>query len=375
MKIVIINCFDTYEDRVDMIYEFMISEGHQVTVIQSDFKHIKKIRRHDKKQGFIFINTMTYYRNLSVSRLISHYLFSKKAAQIAEDISPELIYALIPPNSTMKFMARLKKKMHSIKFIFDIIDLWPETLPTGSLKQSLPFNFWRNLRDKNIYVADYLVMECDLYKEVLGKRIIASRCSTLYLAKRPIELKPLLNLSMDNIHLGYLGSINNIIDIEKITEIIVSIQKYKPVILHIVGTGENKDRFVSKISSTGAKVVVYGEIFDAMRIQEIFSQCHFGINVMKESVCVGLTMKSIDYFQIGLPILNNIKADTGRLVEKHKTGYNLSEEKPDELASKIAGLTPDEMMEMRTSTRNLFEKYFSQEVFNKTLKEVLDYFE
>jgi glycosyltransferase involved in cell wall biosynthesis len=353
----------------------MISEGHQVTVIQSDFKHIKKTRRHDEKRGFLFVDTMTYNRNISARRLISHYLFSKKVAQIAEDFSPELIYSLIPPNSIMKNMARLKKKMPKTKFIFDIIDLWPETFPTGSLKQSTPFKFWRNLRDKNIYVADYLVTECDLYREVLGKRIVATRCSTLYLAKRPIELKPLLRLSMDDIHLGYLGSINNIIDIEKITEIIASIQKYKPVILHIVGAGENKDRFVSKVSSTGAKVVVYGEIFDTMRIQEIFSQCHFGINVMKESVCVGLTMKSIDYFQIGLPVLNNIKADTRRFVEKHKTGYNLSEEKSDELALKIARLNPEEMMEMRISSRDLFEKHFSQEVFNKTFKVVLDCFE
>ena len=47
MKVAIVNCFDTYEDRVDLLYEFFIEQGHNVTVIHSDFRHFKKEHRKD----------------------------------------------------------------------------------------------------------------------------------------------------------------------------------------------------------------------------------------------------------------------------------------------------------------------------------------
>lgn len=33
MKAVIVNCFDTYEDRVDLFHEFFKGQGYDVTVI------------------------------------------------------------------------------------------------------------------------------------------------------------------------------------------------------------------------------------------------------------------------------------------------------------------------------------------------------
>lgn len=41
---------------------------------------------------------------------------------------------------------------------------------------------------------------------------------------------------------------------------------------------------------------------------------------MKPDVCVGLTMKSVDYFRHDLPILNNIPADTAELVDREPGG-------------------------------------------------------
>jgi len=49
-KVVIVNCFDTYEDRVDLIHEFFREKGYEVTVIQSDFRHFKKNYRDDSKK-------------------------------------------------------------------------------------------------------------------------------------------------------------------------------------------------------------------------------------------------------------------------------------------------------------------------------------
>jgi hypothetical protein len=46
---------------------------------------------------------------------------------------------------------------------------------------------------------------------------------------------------------------------------------------------------------------------------------------MKDTVCVGLTMKSIDYFQARLPILNSIQADTAKIVDEYRIGINITD--------------------------------------------------
>ena len=134
---------------------------------------------------------------------------------------------------------------------------------------------------------------------------------------------------------------------------------HKPVTCHIIGDGASRDTFVMELKKTGAIVVYHGEIYDPDEKQKIFNQCSFGLNIMKDSVCVGLTMKSVNYFFAGLPILNNIKADTTRLVDKYQVGFNLASEDMDHFAQKIASLGESELIQMRTNTAELFASQFA----------------
>ncbi len=42
MKIVIVNCFDTYEHRAELLFHAFQEKGHRVEVFASDFCHIEK---------------------------------------------------------------------------------------------------------------------------------------------------------------------------------------------------------------------------------------------------------------------------------------------------------------------------------------------
>ncbi|HZJ91151.1 MAG TPA: hypothetical protein VFC89_05795, partial [Oscillospiraceae bacterium] len=306
MKAVIVNCFDTYEDRVDLVHEFFKKQGYDVTVIQSDFRHFKKVHREEPKEEFIFVKSKTYYKNLSVARLSSHYKYAYDAFKIVEEIKPDLLYTFVPPNSLAKFAASYKQRHQDVKLILDIIDLWPESMPIGKAKKFPPFTFWGAMRDKSLKYADLVITECDLYQSVLSDSLKGVRTETVYLAKREIDVVSNPQLCEDDIHLAYLGSINNIIDIPKIKEIIGTINKVKPVTLHIIGDGESKQVLIDAARAGGATVEYHGTVYDPQEKQDIFDKCHFGLNIMKSSVCVGLTMKSMDYFQHGLPIINNI---------------------------------------------------------------------
>jgi len=95
------------------------------------------------------------------------------------------------------------------------------------------------------------------------------------------------------------------------------------------------------------------------------AQCHFGINIMKESVCVGLTMKSMDYFEYGIPLLNNIKGDTWKIIEKYGVGYNLKN--PEDITWKEL----KDKVNMRQKVRKVGEKLFTIESFYKTMDQIM----
>lgn len=371
MKVTIVNCFDTYEHRVELLYNYFREKGHSINVIQSDFRHFQKVKREDKKEDFIFIDTLPYYKNMSIDRMKSHYYFSKKAFQVVEEIKPDLVYVLIPANSLAKFAGQYKKKNKEVKLYFDLIDLWPETMPIGKIKGLPPFKLWKLLRDKNLKLADYIITECDLYRKVLKEKIQGIKTKTIYLAREEQEFNANTTLSKDCINLCYLGSINNIIDIEGIKNLIKEINKIKPITIHILGDGERREELISSMKGVGAKVEFYGKVYDRDKKQQVFDKCHFALNMMKNTVCVGLTMKSIDYFEAGLPILNNIKGDTKDIVDKYEIGFNITGGNMEEMAYEVANLNEEEFLLMRKETRNVFENLFTIDVFNKNIDEVV----
>lgn len=370
MKVVVINCFDIFEQRAAVVAENFIRLGHDVTVIESDFSHTYK-QTAEIKNDHVLIKTRPYTRNLSVARLLSHHYFSRDTFKQVEQLQPELVYALIPPNSLAKAAHAYKKKHSEVKLILDILDLWPETLPVGSIKQMFPFTLWRNIRDLHVNNADMVITECNLYQEILANVLRDRTTKTLYLAKsaEPILSTPALDST--SIQLAYLGSINNIIDIPMIVKLTKAIDSVKPVTVHIIGSGENKDTLLNELKKNSIQTEYVGIEYDETKKQAIFDHCHFGLNIMKESVVVGLTIKSIDYFYAGLPILNTIKSDTKQLVSENQIGFNVTEDNLATIASAVATMSDEEMSAMRKRTQAVFETHFSARAFATEFDEII----
>lgn len=366
MNIVIVNCFDTYEHRVDLLHDTLVEAGNKVRVLTSDFRHFEKLKRTDRKPDFKLFNAKPYKKNFSYQRLRSHSKLSKEVFDYLEkhSNSVDLVWVLVPPNSFVADAAKYKERHPKTKLIFDLIDLWPETMPIGKVKSYFPFSIWKNLRDNNIKSADVIVTECDLYQEQLSTVINGKKAKTLYLA-RPIQsYDPKLNLPNDKINLCYLGSINNIIDIDIIGKIISEFAKQKLVELHIVGDGERRDELINTATKAGATVTFHGKVYDRREKQRIFDSCHYGLNIMKESVCVGLTMKSMDYLEFGLPMINNIKGDTWNFINRYRFGVNIE--------NSCTVVPREYSVEMRVRAREFFERNLSTDRFKDNLKNIMN---
>lgn len=372
MKVIIVNCFDSSIDRVQSVKKYFEAKKHEVMIIQSDFLHVKKQKRADKKEGYIFVDTISYKKNLSIRRLYSHYDFARKAFKIVENYNPDIVYTIVPPNSLTKFAAKYRKK-HNTKLILDVYDLWPESIPSDKIKKilAIPFKMWRNLRDKNLSKADFVITECNLYQEKLKKQLLNQNTKTVYLTRETVEGEIVNNLRDDAIDIAYLGAISNLINIPLIVDIAEKINNKKKVKLHIIGDGEKRDIFLNALKEKNIDYEYYGIVYDRETKKEIFDKCYYGLNLMKESVTIGLTMKSLDYFNYGLPIINNIKYDTEEIVNKYNIGYNFTSNNSEEKINQIIEIKAHDVYEMKKNTKEVFNEIFEISKFNKSMDEVI----
>ena len=365
-KACLISCSDHYNHRLKLWDNGLRKLQYSTRYVTSNFDHTAKTHYLCQVPDCVQIPVMAYRKNLSVQRILSHYQFAKRVYSYLEAEKPDVIVALLPPNFLAKFLAHYKRKHPNVRLIFDIFDLWPETFPAGKAKTLLypVFRIWAGLRDRNLPAADFVTTECDLFRQLLQ---LSQRSRTVYLGAESVPVAPAPSLPQDSLSLCYLGAINNIIDIPGICSLIRDAAQYRPVLLHIIGKGERQQELIDAASSAGAQVIFHGAIYDAAEKQRIMDSCHFGLNILKRSVCIGLTMKSVDYFRHGLPIINTIPADTERILQTHGIGFTLG---PD-CAKLVCSIDNDTNLAMRQRVLAVFEANFSESVIQSAIDGIL----
>lgn len=366
-KAVLISCFNWYEARLKPIRKLLIERGFEVSVLIADFEHIKKTKISLRFDECTYIHVPEYKSNLSIARIRSHLSFGKQCKRIVDELKPDIIYCLVPPNKVVDYCADYKKRNPEVKFIIDIIDLWPESMPLQSLRNLPLTKLWKRWRDEAIKVADYVFTECNLYQEKLKDILAPSKTKTLHLYKEQSEEEKQMVREIiekrktdDVIRFAYLGSMNNIIDIEGICRVIQTfISSGAICALHAIGDGVNKEKFEEAVKSTGCHTQFYGAVFDEIEKIRILAPCDYAFNMMKGDIVVGLTIKSIDYLSYGLPLINNIKGDTWKLVGDNDIGMNISD--------RIISPTIID----HSGVLDVFNNSFTKELFIKSVSEVI----
>uniref|UniRef100_UPI00402610AC O-antigen ligase family protein n=1 Tax=Agathobacter rectalis TaxID=39491 RepID=UPI00402610AC len=351
-----------YNVRTGKFVNDYVKKGYDVIYVTSDFDHMTKKRYcFNEYKNSKQLHVISYKKNLSISRILSHLMFSYKTFYMLLACKPELVYVEVPNNSLVKSSAKYKK-INNAEIIVDVFDMWPESMPvkTKNMIVNWGFDIWRNFRNKNLKFADQIWIECDYYRELLSAQKINLPMETKYLKLKNAETSIEMKVSEEEIDLCYLGSINNIIDISLIEKIVLEFAKNKRTRIHIIGDGERKDEFLDILKKNSIEIIDHGKVYEIDKLQEIFDQCWFGINVLREDLAIGITMKSISYFRGGLPIINTVQGDTSRFVEECNIGINVDRHDVKSCVLRILNITKDDLACMKNNTRNLFEQKFAE---------------
>lgn len=368
-KIIIISTFykDTENSRGNLVYKYFKEANYITKVICSDFSHSKKIKEiYKESSDLIIIETKEYKKNISLKRIYSHIKFAFDSIKILKQEKCDLVYVILPPNILGYLVSNYCKK-NKIKVIVDIIDLWPEALPIPKkikilLDKTLNI-FWKNLREKSIRKADYIITESNYFYEKMNlKRYLNSKVIFLKkVTKNKVDQRSEVN--DDIIKIAYLGNIGKIYDFKSLIEISKKLTQQRKIILEIIGIGEEKDFLIQELEKNKIRYNFYGPIYDEEEKSKILGKCNFGFNGYKNITEVALSYKSIDYFSYGLPIINSAKGDTWKMIEKEKVGinYTIVDDK----------LIEDILNYKEKNILNFFKKNFSYESLKIDMKDVL----
>lgn len=367
----------SYEVRVKYIEKILLDRDYDVEILTADYDHRNKKRYRNERKNLRLLHVIGYKRNISIKRILSHIQFAWKSYLYLSKVKPDLVYATGAPNSIYAFVSKYKRKNKESFLIFDVTDLWPETFPFSIKTEKLLnpiLKKWRSLRTNNLQYADYVLFECGLFEEIVRKELRTVKGETLYLCEDDLTFAP-DKQAIEGLNLLYLGSINNIIDICIIEKLIERLQQFGEVTVHIVGDGERREELCRGIEKSGGHVVFHGVIYDSIEKAEIYKRCAFALNIMKENVCVGATMKSIEYFRAGLCVINTIAGDTQSFVDSYKCGFNINNENIDLVADKIHAMNTDDIRKMMNNSRKVYEEYFSTDVFMDKMNRIVDLLE
>lgn len=311
-----------------------LNERYNTCYITSDFDHWDKCYKNiEELPNAIYLHTAAYKRSLSFLRIFSHLQFAYALNQYLNGLKevPDVICCIMPTSTSAYVCGRFCKK-HGIRFVVDVIDLWPESLYPIT-KFSWLFKLlcypWQKITEKSYGYADVITAESMKYRDEAKKynKFAIANCTYLGIDKEKIEsllkqskvsvLKP-----ADELWICYGGHLGKSYDFDAILKALLYIQergiKYKFL---FVGDGELREKIETFATLHQLNISITGVQRYADYLKYL-SFCDIAINIFKENTKVVHSYKFNDYVALNLFVLNSLVGETAEMINEYKMGLN-----------------------------------------------------
>lgn len=362
--------------RFIYLAELLVENGHNVSLITSDFDHAMKAPRtvnfNKYKTSITLVHEVGYGKNISIKRLLSHYKWGKNVGKyLSKHASTDIIYCAIPSITIARECAAYANKCGA-KFVIDIQDLWPEAFCLA-IKNKLLQKFFVPIAwyiNKAYSAADLVVAVSDTYRDRgLSVNHKDKNGLTVYLGNNGERFnnardKYELEKPADEIWFAYIGTLGYSYDLEcAIDAIAIATKQLKTKLKFVVvGRGPLKDYFEQRAKQKGINYEFTGVLPYEKMVGKMCS-CDIMINPIRKGAAQSITNKVGDYALSGKPVISTQECEEYRnLVEKYNCGINCECGNPDIVADAIVKLVQSEKLrnEMGANARKLGEECFDR---------------
>lgn len=336
-----------------------IYPGYKLQLLKKEILEGVKVTRvflypsHDDSSIRRSLNYLSFFLSSSLYGLF----FLKKV---------DIIYAYHPPLTT-GLSASLISIFRRIPLVYDIQDLWPESLSsTGMINSKILLTIIELLCKFVYYVSSQIVvLSPGLKQNLIKKKVRATKLNIIYNwadEKKILNYKSTLpnvlskNNSFKIIFAGNIGKAQNLSTILEASKILYSLKLSINFI--IIGEGIEKDKLIKLKEKNNLNNVIFLPAVPMNEVGSILSSADCLILHLKDDPLFRITIPSKlqAYMAIGKPILIGVQGDAANLVEISQSGIPFIPDDPNSLVSAAI-----EMFEMSTKQLNNFSqnaKYF-----------------
>jgi hypothetical protein len=373
MNITIISPFENFltkrGNRHPFLANLLVKSRYNVKYISSNFYHAEK-RSFSKKEiikaqknrlfNQVFLSVPGYQSNYSLSRIITHLIFSLKVFfYLIFNPSPDLV--LIPSRpSEMIFLVTIAKFLKKFKLIIDVRDIWPDGFPSRGFLYVLFFvycNLFQYLSvpsQKNfIFTSPMFLKWIFRYQKNCNPRFITLG----YDKDRWIINKPLTKI--DEVKkIVYIGNIDQTMNFYPLID---GIKESKNWSLTFIGGGDNIEETKKYIKDNNIKNVFFKGFIDKLILPSLLTKYHMSVIPMIEGTMPNKLFDSIGSY---LPILSFGENDVTKFVRTNDIGWILKFNK-DDVVKFLIDIKTEEIINKSKNIKKIREQYSKEYLYNQ----------
>lgn len=390
MKILVV-CQYYYPEpfRITDICETLVEKGHEVTVLTglpnypegrvlNDYCNGKK--RNEVLNGVRIIRSFEIGRGSNKLKLFLNYISfavsaSVKTLFMKEKFDVVLVNQLSPV--MMGLPAIFYKKKHRKKILLYCLDLWPDSLAAGGVRESsLVYKTFLRISQWIYKSADSIAVTSSMFKEYFRGTLEVNNKEIIHLPQYAEDLftESVKVAKNDKYNFVFAGNIGDMQSVETIIKAANELREQSDIIFHIVGDGSKLEECIllsenlklDNIQFYGRRPVsdmpyFYG-LADAMLI------------TLKNNKAISYTLpgKVQSYMAAGKPIIGAIDGETNRVIKNAECGFCCTAENYSELAKLIIQFcNSNEKEKMAQNSYDYYFQNYSKERFMSLLEYTL----
>lgn len=395
MKILVV-CQYYYPEpfRITDICKMLVNRGHDVTVLTGlpnypEGKIYDDYRRGNKKNevinGVEIIRTFEIGRGKSHFKLFLNYLSftisaSLKVFFLKEEYDVVFVNQLSPV--MMGIPASIYKKKNKKKVLLYCLDLWPESLTVGGVKEnSIIYKLFWSI-SKNIYMsADKILVTSSLFKKYFKEKFNFSIDSIDHLPQYAEDLfltDELIQTFDSNkckvYNFVFAGNIGEFQSVETIVYAANELKEYENIYFHIAGDGSKLDECKKIAEKFCLKNLIFYGRKPIEEMPNFYKMADAMLITLIKSNILSYTLpgKIQTYMAAGKPIIGAIDGETRKVLDEANCGFCCEAENHMELSKLILKfIQSDRKEEMSLNAKNFYLKNYSKTVFLEKLENEL----
>jgi glycosyltransferase involved in cell wall biosynthesis len=376
--------------RISDICETLVQKGHEITVLTGLPNYtdgcVPKEYKYNKKRVEL-INGVKVIRSFEIGRgsnrfklFLNYFGFtisaSLKTLFMKEKFDIIFVNQLSPV--TIGIPAIVYKKKHNTKILLYCLDLWPDSLVAGGIRErSIVYSIFLKVSKLIYNSADRILVTSNMFKKYFKNTLGIENGNIKYLPQyaedlflQSSEIQP----KRDEFNFVFAGNIGALQSVETIIKAANELKNHSEIIFHIIGNGSNYDickKLADEFDLT--KVVLYGR-------RPINEMPHFyGIAdamlvTLKNNETLSYTLpgKVQSYMAAGKPVIGAINGETKCVIEKSGCGLCCAAEDYIGMANLILQFcNSDEKEQMASNAKKLYFENYSKEGFMTELENEL----